>query len=202
MAPVAQRRRLDDEDLSDFDPAFFPRRVYKDGRGPTVRLMLTDAAPSALGRRSRAGEALNDAHRPHQIVASDSAEMRAALADAEAAYAERSARLENAWRGPSNPPPPEDDGDAEDAEAARAAYKDRLSNAWRQRSPPSSLPPGNPFTTPPPRGGDGPDAIRAAQARTAGGGGVFPRPGGAATDADPDAEYRAYCDRISNGWRR
>jgi hypothetical protein len=138
MAPVAQRRfaRVDDEDvLDDFDPAFFPRRVYKDGRGPTVRLMLTDAAPSALGRRSRAGEALNDAHRPHQIVASDSAEMRDALRDLEAAYEARNDFLRDAWRSPSNPPPPEGDGDAE---AERAAYKDRISNAWRQRSPPSS----------------------------------------------------------------
>jgi hypothetical protein len=199
----------DDDDDSLYDPEWLARgkKVVRDGGVVKTSIMLMDGAPNP--------RALNDAsrHRPHQVF-SDSAETRAAIADAEAAYEARNNYLRDAWRGPSNPPPPDDDGDAEDAEAARAAYKDRLSNAWRQRSPPSSLPPGNPFTTPPPRGGDWPAAINAATARRAGGGGVFPRPGGEAeaieaarrrrpaTDADPDAAYREYCDRISNGWRR
>ena len=47
MTVLARSRRVDDEDedINDFDPAYFPRKVYKDGRGPRVRLMLTDAAP-------------------------------------------------------------------------------------------------------------------------------------------------------------
>ena len=28
----------DDEDINDFDPAYFPRKVYKDGRGPRVQV--------------------------------------------------------------------------------------------------------------------------------------------------------------------
>jgi hypothetical protein len=47
MAPMMQRRFDDDDEVFDasvFDPKFYPRRVYRDGCGPTVRLMLTDAA--------------------------------------------------------------------------------------------------------------------------------------------------------------
>jgi hypothetical protein len=38
--------RFDDDDAFDaevFDPKYYPKRVYRDGKGPTVRLMLTDA---------------------------------------------------------------------------------------------------------------------------------------------------------------
>jgi hypothetical protein len=39
------RRRLDDEDWDDYDPRYFPKKVFKDGRGPSVRLYMTDARP-------------------------------------------------------------------------------------------------------------------------------------------------------------
>jgi hypothetical protein len=111
------RRRVDDEDvLDDFDPAYFPRRVYKDGRGPTVRLMLTDAVPSAR----------YDAHRPHQLV-SDSAEVRDAEREAARAYDERNDFLRDAWRSRDNPPPPA----LRDGQSPRDQYIERVTSAWR-----------------------------------------------------------------------
>ena len=48
MAVCYARRRLDDDDVFDaelYDPAYYPRKVFRDGKGPTVRLALTDSAP-------------------------------------------------------------------------------------------------------------------------------------------------------------
>jgi hypothetical protein len=115
MAPVTQRRfaNLDDEDvLDDFDPAYFPKRVYKDGRGPRVRLMLTDSAPPDASIR-----------RPHQIGLGDSAERRIA----DAAYEERNDFLRDAWRSPGNPPPPP----LRDGQSPRDQYIERVTNAYR-----------------------------------------------------------------------
>jgi hypothetical protein len=52
-------RNLDnDDDVFDstiYDPKYSPKRVYRDGKGPTVRLMLTDSMPpeyrAAISRR-------------------------------------------------------------------------------------------------------------------------------------------------------
>jgi hypothetical protein len=82
VAPMMQRRfaDLDDEDvLDDFDPKYFPKRVYKNGRGPKVSLMLTDAMPpeyrAAISRRPTGGAqlALYDAsaHRPRYADLTD-----------------------------------------------------------------------------------------------------------------------------------
>jgi hypothetical protein len=38
------RLRQFDDDPDDYDPRYFPRKVFKDGRGPRVHLMLTDSA--------------------------------------------------------------------------------------------------------------------------------------------------------------
>ena len=97
MAPVAQRRVLDvddgDEDLSVYDARYLAlgKKVFRDGCGPRVRLMLTDAAP--------ARRALFDAnaHRPHYAVV-DAADPN--VRAAERAYYERNAWLQDAWRGP------------------------------------------------------------------------------------------------------
>ena len=45
MAPLTRRIARDDDEVFDdaiYDRRYFPRRVYKDGCGPRVRLMLTD----------------------------------------------------------------------------------------------------------------------------------------------------------------
>ena len=114
MAPVARRfANLDDEDvLDDFDPAYFPKRVYKDGRGPRVRLMLTDSAPPDASM-----------HRPHQIGLVDNAERRIA----DAAYEERNDFLRDAWRSRANPPPPP----LRDGQSPRDQYIERITSAYR-----------------------------------------------------------------------
>jgi hypothetical protein len=130
---------LDDEDIDDFDPAYFPRKVYKDGRGPRVRLMLTDAAPP----RSRPALYDASAHRPRYAEITDSAANRRAVA----AYEAHNKWLADAWRSPDNPPP-DDDNDGADpdaaAEAARQAYIDHISGQWRVTGPYA-------FGAPPPR---------------------------------------------------
>ena len=187
MAPVARRfANLDDEDvLDDFDPAYFPKRVYKDGRGPRVRLMLTDAAPSSLNDASM--------HRPHQIVATDSVELRDAERAARAAYDERSSRLENSWRGPATPMlPPLRDG-----QSARDAYIKRITSAWRT-----------------PTGRNGPAEVSASTAsdiaalqRRWASPGATPGPGrrpaqdAAAGRAEADQAYAEYCARLQSAWK-
>jgi hypothetical protein len=46
--------RFDDDDAFDaevFDPKYYPKRVYRDGKGPIVRLMLTDGMPDWTASR-------------------------------------------------------------------------------------------------------------------------------------------------------
>ena len=46
--PVTTQRRVDDDEAFDadlYDPAYFPRKVVRDGKGLRVRLSLTDGAP-------------------------------------------------------------------------------------------------------------------------------------------------------------
>jgi hypothetical protein len=181
MAPMMMRRfaRVDDEDvLDDFDPAYFPKRVYKDGRGPRVRLMLTDAAPPAL----------NDAHRPHQVRVVDSAERR--LADE--AYDAGSRQLENAWRGPSSPPPLV----VRDGESTRDAWVRGLSEAWK-------APPGR--NDPAEASASSASDIEALQRRWASAGATA-GPGRRPTqDAGPrpdvDQAYEEYCARLQAAWK-
>ena len=217
MTNAAMRRSMrnlddDDEDINDFDPAYFPRKVYKDGRGPRVRLMLTDSAPPA----PRA--ALYDAshHRPRSAVI-DAADPH--VREAERAYYDRNKWLQDAWKTPSGqiqPPPDDDDDDDGSPLSARDEYIRRTSNMWRE-------PIGNGYgsseadaiqrafmrrITPGARPGDEPDAIEAARRRrgTPGPPGVTfghgPTKDAAAGRALADAAYREYCDRISNGWRK
>jgi hypothetical protein len=44
MVRFARRRLDDDEDWDAYNPKYFPKKVFKDGRGPSVRLYMTDAA--------------------------------------------------------------------------------------------------------------------------------------------------------------
>jgi hypothetical protein len=135
MVRVARRRLDDDEDESVFDPKYFPRRVYKDGHGPRVRLAMTDHAP-----RQRA--VLHDARvgRPGP-VAPKLAIMggRAAISDAQQAriddaYQSYCNRLGDQWAwGKPGVLAPVTLGDA------RAAYVRRISNAWKKPTPLSHL---------------------------------------------------------------
>ena len=129
------RRLDDDEDWDDYDPRYFPKKVFKDGRGPSVRLMLTDHAP-----RQRA--AMFDARvgRPGP-VAPKLAIMggRAAISDAQQAriddaYHSYCNRLGDQWAwGKPGVLAPVTLGDA------RAAYVRRISNAWKKPTPLSHL---------------------------------------------------------------
>jgi hypothetical protein len=168
MAAVMQRRsRVDDEDLSDFDPAYFPRRVYKDGRGPRVRLELTDSAPSY---RSRPALFDANAHRPHYAVVDASDPRVRAAAEARDAWIRD---LQDAWKSgpvtsltPSAAPPvsaaswadPPDNGDPDgddDDLSPRDEYIKNLQTAYKWPPPPP--PSANPSREA--------DAIQAATAR-------------------------------------
>jgi hypothetical protein len=141
VAPLARRRFDDADDVFDsdlYDPKYYPRRVFRDGKGLRVPVMLTDAMPpeyrAAVSRRP-----LYDAsaHRPHfAVVDASDPHVRAA----ERAYYERSAWLQDAWKTPTGQmqQPPDngngngngDDDDGEDL-SPRDEYINRVSNAWR-----------------------------------------------------------------------
>ena len=83
------RRLDDDEDWDDYDPKYFPKKVFKDGRGPRVHLALTDSAPYArpVFDASR--------HRPHEATLTDAAVRARRRADDE--YERRSNLMADAW---------------------------------------------------------------------------------------------------------
>jgi hypothetical protein len=85
---------FDDEIFDDevFDRRYFPRRVYRDGYGPHVSLMLTDAMPRA-----------HLLHKPGSATLTD-----AQVDVRERALAARSARLRDAWRGSAMAPDDDD----------------------------------------------------------------------------------------------
>jgi hypothetical protein len=181
MAVSYARRRLDDDDVFDaelYDPAYYPRKVFRDGKGPTVRLALTDSAPP---RR-----ALFDAnaHRPHYaVVDASDPHVRAA----EAAYHEHNKWLQDAWRGKGNPPPPLKDG-----ESPRDAYIRRLSNAW---TPQPDLPARDPDDDDDPKA-----AATAVEAQRRRWNAEIPAKDAAL--ADRDAAYGEYLDYVQNAWKR
>lgn len=176
-----------DDDLDDFDPAYLPKRVYKDGRGPRVRLMLTDAAlpsPPALNRP--------------RFAALDAAELQDGLRAAAAARAKYISELQDAWRGPSNRPPPA----LKDGQSPRDAYIRRLQTAYK--TPPGQADPDE---------GDADDIEALRQHWLSPG--ATPGPSAGYRDARPvvsretkdavadrDQAYGEYLDRISNAWRR
>jgi hypothetical protein len=124
------RHELDD-DLDDYDPRYFPRKVFKDGRGPRVHLMLTDAASRRvplMDARAREHQCLLDGyarigaaaaagtagHRPGQVSLSD-AMVRNARSKSEHARAEWVRKLKDMWRdgpvgGIPRKPPSNGDG--------------------------------------------------------------------------------------------
>jgi hypothetical protein len=193
---AAVKSRFDDDDVFDaelHDPAFYPRLVYRDGKGPRVRLMMTDAAPPSR-------PALYDraAHRPRYAVV-DAADP--AVIEAERAFRERNDYLRDAWRTQASgtggaphttAPGADDDDDAKDVDAERAAYIDRISNAYKAGSY---------------GGGNGDANAIEGQRRRWLSPGATPGSDAAmvtkdAAVADRDQAYGEYLNRICNGWRR
>jgi hypothetical protein len=177
-------RRFDDDEAFDaelHDPKFYPKLVYRDGKGPRVRLMLTDAVPPSR-------PALN---RP-RFAALDAAELQDGLRAAAAARATYISELQDAWRGPSNRPPALKDG-----QSPRDQYIARLTNAWK-------MPPGSASDAD--DDDDDPNAIEAQRRRWLSPGAT---PGSDATTvtkgaavADREQAYAGYLDRLTNGWRK
>jgi hypothetical protein len=121
------RRRFDlddDEDWDDYDPRYFPKKVFKDGRGPRVHLALTDASPYA--RRQPTFDARN--HMPQEArVADADSRQRARVEDAREAMINRN---EAAWTwGKPGVRAPVAIGDA------REAWIRRNRDAWRTPTP-------------------------------------------------------------------
>jgi hypothetical protein len=200
---VTTARRLDDDWDDDlYERAYYPKKVFKDGRGPNVRLMLTDGQPVTRHPLFDA-----NAHRPRYAVV-DRADPH--VRAAEAARADYIARLSDAWRtmpggtggAPHTTAPSADDDDdsADAAEQARNAYIKNLQTAYR--TPVGQAP-----------GGGGNDIERLRQQWLSPGARPGPSPGygdsavsrEAATKdaaADRDQAYAGYLDRLTNGWRK
>ena len=198
---VALRQRADDDWDDDlYDRAYYPKKVFKDGKGPRVALMLTDAAPSSQPRfpafpaldAYRMSDAEAQKHRPHALAV-HGGRIGDAMAAAEKAYEARSAWLRDAWRGRPFVRDQEGDGvagsptstgegaDENDPEAARREYIRRISNAYKE-------PYGDPSAA---------DAIEAQRRRW-----TAESPAKDAALSDREAAYGEYLDYIKNAWRR
>ena len=192
MVAVMRRstRNLDDDDLYDdegngpYDKRYPGQRVIADKGRVRVPILLTDGMPDWMPPKRRQ---LYDAsaHRPHYAVV-DQADPY--VRDAERAYYERSVQLENAWRGPGNPPPPP----LRDGESPRDAYIRQISNAWKAL-------PDLPARAP----DDDDDPKAAATALEA----QRPRwnaesPTKDAALADRDIAYDEYIHRLTTAWKR
>jgi hypothetical protein len=197
--------RVDDEDLSDFDPAYFPKRVYRDGKGPRVRLAMTDGMPAWAPRPKPVFDARG--HRPGVVdVLTDEAlkDARLAAHDARQAYI---GRISDAWKvqpvgtggAPHTTAPGAEPGSDDDSMSPRDRYIAGLQNAYK--TPMGQAPAASAdnvaaisrnWLSPGARPGPGPGYGDAASRSTA------------TKDADADREtaYREYVDRISGAWRR
>jgi hypothetical protein len=199
--------RTDDEDLSDFEPAFLARgkRVYRDGKGPRVPMMLTDGGIPPWAPRPRPAAVFDaSGHRPGPIrVLSDEAmkDARLAAMDARTRYIQE---ISDAWKvqpvatgGAAHttaPGAPEPDDD--DTMSPRDRYIAGLQNAYK-----------TPMGQAPAASAD--DIERARQqwlspGAKPGGGFGDARPGVSRETATQDARetaYREYVARISGAWR-
>jgi hypothetical protein len=196
---MTRRIARDDDEVFDdaiYDRRYFPRRVYKDGCGPRVRLMLTDSSPPP--------RAVFDAsaHRPRYAVV-DRADPH--VMAAERAYADHNAYLRDAWKtmgggtgGAAHTTAPP--ADEQDGESPRDAYVRRISSAWKtgngnSHSADNIAALTRSWLSPGARPGPGPgysDARPAVSRETA------------TKDAAADREqaYAGYLDRLTNGWRK
>jgi hypothetical protein len=207
---VTRAARVDDENLDDFEPEFLARgkRVYKDGRGPRVRLSMTDSVPSWAPRPRPAAVFDASGHRPGPVnVLSDAAlkDARLAAMDARTQMIERLNDAYKTSRGglggsPITAAPPADTPDPDDDESPRDAYIRQISNAYK-----------TPMGQAPAASAD--DIERARQqwlspGAKSGCGFGDARPGISRETATQDARdardqaYAGYLDRLTNGWRK
>jgi hypothetical protein len=197
--------RADDENLDDFEPEFLARgkRVYRDGRGPRVPMMLTDGQPPEWMRTLRRPVLDARQHQPHFADVTDASlkDARLAAHDAREAYI---GRLTDAWRtmpgGPGGSPhttaPGAPEPDDDDTMSPRDRYIAGLANAYRW--------------TP---GGDPTASANAVQSQYVSQLSPGARPGGGYGDAVVSREtmrdhrdaaetaYREMCARLSSAWR-
>ena len=134
MMRRAMRNLDDDDDVFDSDPKYYPRKVFRDGKGLRVPVLLTDGMPDWMAMRRRQLFDAN-AHRPHFAVVRDDAAHRRAVD----AYEDRNKWLQDAWKNPSGqmqqaPDNSDPDGDEDDGEtlSPRDEYIRRTSNMWRE----------------------------------------------------------------------
>jgi hypothetical protein len=207
---VVTNARLDDDwDDTLYDRAYYPKKVFKDGKGPRVPMMLTDGGiPSWVPRPRRA--AVFDArnHQPHFADVTDASLRDARLAAHDAREA-MIARLSDAWKVQpggaggeplTTVPGAEPGGDDDDVESARDRYIAGLQNAYK-----------TPMGQAPAASAD--DIERARQqwlspGAKSGCGFGDARPGISRETATQDARdardqaYAGYLDRLTNGWRK
>jgi hypothetical protein len=116
---IARRRRFEDDEGWDddlYERKYYPRKVFKDGRGPRVPLMLSDSAPSLARRQPlmdarmqahlrvldgyrRIGSRFVRQHGPHEVRVTDASVMEA-RSEAERSRDRWIASLRDAYRPP------------------------------------------------------------------------------------------------------
>jgi hypothetical protein len=190
-----------DERLDDFDPKYFPKKVFRDGKGPRVTLVLTDGMPAYRPRP--VFDARN--HRPH-FADLTVARLQDGLKQAAEARSEWIKGLQDAWRTPTGgaggapvttAPPSDQPDDDDDNLSPRDRYVLSLQNAYKTGSPYVAT-------------GNRADDIEAQRQRwlkpgaRPGTNDGFARssPDAAAGRALADQAYAEYCGRLRDGWRR
>ena len=208
---AALKRRVDDDAVFDdtlYDRRYYPRKVFKDGKGLRVPIALTDGMPDWMPPRRPLFEATPSSdnarhHRPRFADLTD-ARLQDGLKQAAEARQAYIARISDAWRtmgggtggaAHTTAPSADEPGENDDDLSPRDQYIARISNAWR--TPPGQDVSDNPIEAQrrrwlSPGATPGNDAAHAR-----------PRSAPTAKDAaaDRDAAYAEYVARISNGWR-
>jgi hypothetical protein len=197
----------DDEafDAEVFDPKYYPKRVYRDGKGPTVRLMLADAIARDANGAPPSRPAPFMTRNPRCADLTD-AQLQDGLRAAAAARAKYIAELQDAWRTPiggiggaahTTAPPADQPHDDDDDLSPRDRYIREISTAWQKpvgRGPRTAAANSiealrQQWISPGARPGPGPGyGAKSHQTKDA-------------AVADREAAYDEYIDRISNAWR-
>jgi hypothetical protein len=235
MVRAVTLRRFDDsdDDPSLYDPKWLKRgrKVYRDGAGPHVRLMLTDSAAkrsrpvAVMDIRAREHQRVIDsyrltdrqaaAHRPHEATASLSdADIRAARSRSEHAREQWIRRMQDQWSEPIGGLPRKppngndngddgDDGNGDDDNDPRSA-SERARDAWIERQSRAWSEPWRGAAagpSPSDQYGKGNDPARAANVVEWQRRRWTRESPSDAALTDKDAAYREYCQRISNAWK-
>jgi hypothetical protein len=209
------RRRFDDDD-DDYDPKYPGKRVFKDGLGPRVHLMLTDSSPRrfvpVMDARAREHQRVLDSyrltdaeaarHKPHEARLSD-ADVRSRSEAREAMIAQ----ARDAWKRPIggvlsvNEPDDDEDENGDDdgvdpVEKARQDYITRTTNAWREPWRGAGAGPSSADAYA--KGNDPGRAANAVEAQRR----RWTRESPSDAGDDRARAYAEYCRRISVDWMR